>query len=35
LGEPARAAEPKADVAYLPAMLHADAPAIEPVPPQF
>jgi hypothetical protein len=32
---PARAAEPVADVAYLPAILHADAPAIEQLPPQY
>jgi len=35
LGGPARAAEPVAGVAYLPAVLHADAPANEPLPSQF
>ena len=35
LGAPALAAEPVAGVAYLPAVLHADAPAIEPLPQQF
>jgi len=35
LGGPARAGEPKADAAYLPAVLHADGPVIETVPPQF